>query len=475
MTVARATAIPACTLFVDAANTGAATGTSAQPFKTIGAAVAVVNNDAIVCVAAGTYPETIAPGTRYFTLAGGFQSGKDFKVRDSSVHVSKAQGAGTGSFVRIVDPGPSAGQYTAIDGFEITGYARGVLRDIYYPQNFDLTNNHIHDNTCTAGGSGGGFYVKNVSGKISGNVITRNKCGRGGGGAIDDSTDTSEVTFANNLVDSNEGTEAGTSHGGGLYLFAKKLTITGNLFTKNLVTGWGAGLYVGADTGGGQTTTSTLTWNVYRDNRAGIYGGGLFCDDSAKCTSDHEVFDKNCGGNIYLDCGPTGADPTIASFDHLTNFGALNVGCTAPGPGVDITKNNAANDVFTFKNSVFWGNAKDLDFNASCGTGCANVSVTVTYSNVQTKYASGGMGLAITFGAGNTASDPLFAAPDAHDFHLKSKHGHWAPMAYGLDSADSPGLAVGDPQGEVKDNPARAGVRSELGAYGNTSEASLVK
>ena len=476
MTVARATAIPVCTGFVDAAFAGTSNGTAAAPHKTIAAAVGPAASGAIICVAAGTYAETITPGVKFFTLAGGFQSGKDFKVRDSSLYVSKAQGAGTGSFVRITDPGPTAGQLTAIDGFEITGYARGVFRDVFYEQRFDLTNNNIHDNVCTGVGSGGGFYFNNVSGTISGNVFSKNTCGRGGAGATDDSTATSVITVANNLVDSNTGTEAGTSHGGGFYLFGKTLTVTANLFTKNTTTGWGGGLFVGADTNGGQSTTAALAWNVYRDNRAGIYGGGLFCDDSAKCASDHEVFDKNCGGNVYLDNGPDGAGPTVASFDHMTNYGALTVGCAAPGPGVEITKNNSASDVFTFTNSIFWGNAKDLDFNVSCGSGCATVSISVTYSNVQTKYANGGMGLAINFGAGNTPGvDPLFAAPDAHDFHLKSKRGHWAPMAYGIDTADSPALAVGDPAAAVPNNPARAGTRTELGAYGNTSEASLVR
>ena len=316
-----------------------------------------------------------------------------------------------------------------------------------------------------------------MSGTIANNVFARNSCSRGGAGAVSDSTNSSSVSLTGNLVDANVGTEAGTSHGGGFYLFAKTLVLTANLFTANTVTGWGGGLYVGADSGSGQETTATLAWNVYLDNRAGIYGGGFFCDDSARCASDHELYDKNCGGNIYLDNGPDGAGPTIATFDHLTNSRALTVGCGGPGPGVDITKNNTASDQYTFKNAIFWGNAPGLDFNTSCGSGCATVAVSVSYSNVQTKYANGGMGIApIKFGAGNLASvDPLFVAPDARDFHLRSTHGHWAPTAYAVDPADSPALRTGDPATAVKDNPPRAGERTELGTYGNSSEASLVR
>lgn len=474
VTVARTTKIPDCTLFVDAAATAPGKGTVAKPFKTLAAAVAAAKAGAVICVAEGVYAETLAPGTKPLTLAGGFQSGQGFTVRDSAEYLSRAEGSG-GSFVRIEDPGPTGNQLTAVDGFEITGYSQAIVRDYFLSQRFAITNNFIHDNTCSEPGlNGAGFSLNNVSGTIKGNVFLRNSCGRGGAGALGDSTNENSVVIASNLIVDNAGTEPESSHGGGLYLFTKKLKLTANEFAGNEVTGWGAGLFIGAFTGGGQFTTAKLSWNVYRENSAGIAGGGFFCDDSAKCVSDHEIYDGNCGGNIYLDGGPGGSGPTIATFDHLTNVRALAAGCEGPGAGVQIDKDNDAPDAYAFTNAIFWGNAPKRDFAVACSSGCDAVSVVVDYSMVQTRYADGGIEIDFRPGIVRPAN-PLFVSLKKGDFHLKSTFGHWTPDGYVRDAASSPALAKGDPDGSTADNPKRAGKRTELGAYGNSSEASYVK
>jgi len=458
VTVARATAIPACTLHVDAASTGAADGSRARPYATIGAAVAVAPSGAIICVAEGVYREALAPAEKYLSLAGGFQRG--FLLRDSARFVSKAQGSGVGSFFRVGDPGPTAGQLTAIDGFEITGYSQAIVRDVYYSQRFDLTNNFIHDNHCaTPDLIGAGFLLTNISGTIAGNVIAQNTCARGGGGALNDSTNDNSVVIAENRVESNLGDEPDISHGGGLYLFAHTLRIEANAFIGNRASGWGGGLYVGAFSGGGQQTSATLQWNVYRDNRAGYAGGGFFCDDSAHCDSDHELYERNCGGNIYLDSGPTDAAATVASFDHLTCFQGLAVDCSAPGAGIAITKANPARDTYSVKNAIFWGNAPGRDLDASCDSGCASLSVSVSYSLLDPNNA--GSGVNAVYGPGIEPSrDPLFVNPAAHDFHLRSTRGHWTPGGFVTDAADSPAL------GRAEDG-------GELGAYGGSAERAL--
>ena len=416
--MARTTTIPACTSFVDGASKGGG-GTAQAPHTKIAGAVEAAQSGAIICVAEGTYAEQIAPGEKFFTLAGGFQRGSGFKVRDSAKFVSKAQGKGQGSFLRIGDPGPKGG-LTAIDGFEITGYSQGIVREFYEPQRFDVTNNHIHDNTCTDPTFvGGAFALHNVSGSISGNVIRKNACGRGGAGFLNDATNNNTVKVESNLVDANSGTEVGAAHGGGMNLGGNKLSIVGNEFINNTVTQWGGGLYIGAFTPGNQVTTATLSWNVYRGNRAGDSGGGFFCDDGAVCIASHEVYDRNCGHNVLLDGGAGGSAATRATFDHVTNVGALDVGCGAPGIGLFVdTYDGQAADTYAVTNSIFWGNAPEKDFATSCGKGCSAIKVSVSSSLVQKKFAKDG-GINIAFGSGIIDSvDPQFVAADKGDFRL---------------------------------------------------------
>lgn len=90
------------------------------------------------------------------------------------------------------------------------------------------------------------------------------------------------------------------------------------------------------------------------------------------------------------------------------------------------------------------------------------------------KISSGGA--PITFGAGILKpQNPLFVAPGRGDFHLRSTKGHWTRNGYMADESDSPALAKGDPASPTDENPDRAGDRVELGAYGNSEQASFVE
>ena len=258
--IARATAIPNCSVFVDAASAAKADGIGrSSPFRTIAAALAAAAPGAVICVAEGIYAEGFAPGDKPFTLAGGFKSGSGFDVRDSSVHVSRAQGQG-GSFIRIADPAPKGDALVAIDGFEITGYSQAIVRDYWESQRFEITNNLIHGNTCSdplprrrwlrarqrvgrdPGQCDPEQFLRSWRRRLPERPLNQNR-----------------VVIEGNRIEGNAGTEPESSHGGGLYLFGNTLEISGNLFLGNSVTGWGGGLFIGAYTPGNQPTTATLT------------------------------------------------------------------------------------------------------------------------------------------------------------------------------------------------------------------------
>ena len=283
----------------------AATEQRRSPHATIAAAIAAAQPGAVICVAEGTYAESLSPGAKHFTLAGGFQRGKSFAVRDSAAFVTRAQGNG-GSFVRFEDPSPTGDNLVAIDGFEITGYAQAIFRDFYESQRFDLTNNFIHGNKCADPSlAGAGFALNNVSGTIRGNVIKGNACGRGGAGFINDTTNKNSVLIEGNLIDGNAGTEPSSSHGGALYLFVNKVTVRDNLFTSNIVTQWGAGLYLGAYVEGGQTDVSVArAATSIAATAPATAAAACSATTERRASARDEVFEKNCGGNILLDGGP---------------------------------------------------------------------------------------------------------------------------------------------------------------------------
>jgi hypothetical protein len=70
--------------------------------------------------------------------------------------------------------------------------------------------------------------------------------------------------------------------------------------------------------------------------------------------------------------------------------------------------------------------------------------------------------------------NPLFADPAGGDFHLKSQGGRYEPATgtWVIDSVHSPAIDAGDPASPFANEPAPHGGRINMGAYGNTAQAS---
>ncbi|MCK4623999.1 MAG: right-handed parallel beta-helix repeat-containing protein [Phycisphaerae bacterium] len=111
------------------------------------------------------------------------------------------------------------------------------------------------------------------------------------------------------------------------------------------------------------------------------------------------------------------------------------------------------------------------------------------WNNLQGNYHGG-----CTAGPGDFSRDPLFADPSKGDFHLKSKAGRWDPKAkkWVKDEVQSPCIDAGNPKvktgswdlklekwvkfkvekADCSMEPVPNGGRGNVGAYGNTKEAS---
>ena len=84
------------------------------------------------------------------------------------------------------------------------------------------------------------------------------------------------------------------------------------------------------------------------------------------------------------------------------------------------------------------------------------------------------LGATVNYGAGIMNEDPLFASEtEPYDVHLKSKSGRYiGPGLWVSDTVSSPCIDAGDPDEPFSAEPLPNGNRVNLGAYGNTPEAS---
>lgn len=76
------------------------------------------------------------------------------------------------------------------------------------------------------------------------------------------------------------------------------------------------------------------------------------------------------------------------------------------------------------------------------------------------------------YGTGCIAKDPCFADAASGDFHLKSAAGRWNGATWVKDTMTSPCIDAGEASAAYANEPSPNGNRANMGAYGNTAEAS---
>lgn len=119
------------------------------------------------------------------------------------------------------------------------------------------------------------------------------------------------------------------------------------------------------------------------------------------------------------------------------------------------------------KNSIIAGNTTTLELqgtNAQEDKG-KNITYSCLYGTAKDDNLS-------DYGTGCIAKDPCFADAASGDFHLKSAAGRWNGATWVKDTVTSPCIDAGEASAAYANEPSPNGNRANMGAYGNTAEAS---
>jgi hypothetical protein len=232
----------------------------------------------------------------------------------------------------------------------------------------------------------------------------------------------------------------------------------------------------------------TVTNCIFDDNYA-KYGGGMFNTGSSPIVTDCSFTDNEAvywGGGVEND---SSSSPTITrcifsgNAVTATNYGGGAIDCYSSSNAnivnCTISENTAANGYAgglysdasspTVTNTIFWNNT---DGYSHCDFAAATSgTITIDYSDVSSFYYYSGTGNA-SFSGCIFDINPEFADSGNDDFHLKSVAGRWNGSSWVTDSVTSTCINGGDPSSGYSGEPSPNGDRINMGAYGNTDEAS---
>jgi parallel beta-helix repeat protein len=295
-------------------------------YSSIQAAVDAADPGDVIKVAAGVYTDVHARGgitqvvyiSETVTLRGGYSN--DFTTRDPNVHPTTLDAQGQGRALAIIGYGISP----TIEGLHITG---GVTPEPLI--------------------RGGGVYVEDASGVISGNVIYSNTASYYGGGVY---LSWSSARLVNNTIQNNTSTP-GLGSGGGLYLDSDTSTLENNVIENNAsLSGAGVHMYKSNATLEGNTITDntagqgggiyiiyghpTLSANVINANAASV-GGGLYLHDSEPLLVNNAIIDNQ---GLWLGAGICATEGSIPRLLHTT-IARNGGGDTGDGSGIYVTDN----------------------------------------------------------------------------------------------------------------------------------------
>ena len=437
-------------------------GSSLYPFATITEAISSAASGDEIRVATSVYYENLLIDGKSVSLKAGYEGGTtlqydqgeggDFEFRNINLHNTIIEGQSHMAVIELRNNTSGS----LIDGFTISGGQRGVLFDTQFtwPHNENIT---ISNNIIVFNGSqifseqqGGGISIAGNNHIIEYNIISSNYAGRGGGISANG---LNTIIRKNQIIKNN----ALSDHGGGCYLFGN-VTFSNNVVAENRVGvsvgyGWGGGA-IFLETGG---ATAISENNIYYNNHAPTYGGGVFADEAARLQMKNDLIYSNTtssashgGAGIAVD-RKWDMTPSEVWIENCTIADNINT-AQAGGNAIYVDQHSAA----YIKNSILWNNGGDFYVDPSS-------VLELSYSISEDSYS----------GLGVFHQDPLFAEPTLGVYQLKSKAGRYNDGNFIIDSDHSPAIDAGDPASEYNMEPYPHGDRINMGSDGNTSRASL--
>jgi len=261
-------------------------------------------------------------------------------------------------------------------------------------------------------------------------------------------------------IDTNE-----SQHGGGIYCEAGSPTITDCNIHHNFANFSGGGIAI-LYSNNAQITRDRIINNDCEASGGGIFSGGgpdfnsLIPPDTPNCYIKNCLIAENGG---YWGGGVASSYGSHATIENCTI--AKNVVDWPDLAGGVRCKNGQA----SITNSIIWGNAG----RSITAQGWVSVKYTLYDPNDPNDPNAPPF---VWSGEGNINGNPLFANPVRHDYHLRSEYGRWNPLTGLHDINDlntSPCIDAGNPFSDYSNEPEDNGDRINMGAYGNTPQASL--
>ena len=387
-----------------------------------------------------------------------FKSGEKLSSRLSGFTITDGDGrtGGESPYLLLYVPYHGGGIYCISSSPTVTDnriagnwadFGGGVYCEDSSPE---LTSNVVVANAATWGG---GVYCLRSSPTLTYNEIRANTATQQGGGVY---CNRSSPTLAVNTIWYNDADD----DGGGVHCyFQSSPTLTNNHISGNTTGASGGGVYCY------DSSSPTLRSNTITGNQAVYGGGGVECNKQSSATVANNIISANTvsngyGGGVscYDHASPALINNTIAR--NSANLGGGGVSC-AHGSSPVLKNNIVALNIQGGGLYVYTG-ADPCD---------PAVSYSDFYNNTDGDYVN----LPPQTGKhGNISQNPRFASPADGDYHERSKGGRLNPktIAWVKDTVHSPCIDKGAPSSAFGKEPTPNGGRINMGAYGNTSEAS---